>query len=269
MAVATISRDLGSGGRDIGRETSSKLGYRFLDHEGILARLKAAGHKWERLAAGLDEHTPRLWEKYDWSYRGFVSLVQSTILDEAAADNVVIIGRGANYLLQDIPFALRVRVVAPLEIRIERIAAREGIDEDSARWLVERTDRQRAGFLLALYGKDGKDPEDYDMVFDSGSMPPDEIASTMETLLSQKELLKDAKTLHRLKLEALAADIKARLFTALPFFMSTLDVSTEEDGQSILVRGVVHLPREREMVIKEARKVAGEVPVRFELRYRQ
>ncbi|MGA2401864.1 MAG: cytidylate kinase-like family protein [Syntrophobacteraceae bacterium] len=267
MAVLTISRDLGSGGREVGLKVSSSLGYRFLDHEGILARLKAAGHKWEKWTEGFDEHTPRIWEKYDWSYHGYVAMAQSTIMNEAASDRVVIMGRGGTYLLKGVPFALRVRVVALLEQRLARVSEREGIDEESARWLIAKTDRERAGFLLTVYGRDGKDPAGYDLVFDSSTMSIDEICSVIAGVLCEKDRLKDEKSMRALKLRALAAEIKARLFTTLPFFMSTLEV--EFDGEAICVRGVVRLPRERELIMNESRKMAGEAPLRFELKYRQ
>jgi hypothetical protein len=246
---------------------SNGLGYRFVDREIILAGLKAAGHKWEKWTEGLDEHTPRVWEKYDWSYRGFVAMVKSTIMNEAAADRVIVMGRGANYLLQGVSFALRARVVAMLEERVARISEREGIDEDSARWLIERTDRERAGYLLTVYGRDGKFPADYDVVFDSSTMPIDTIAAAITGLLLEKDRLMDEISMHALKMRALAASIEARLFTALPFFMSTLEV--EFDGEAVCVRGVVRLPRERARVMEEAGKVAGDAPLKFELRYRQ
>ncbi len=172
MAVVTVSRDLGSGGREVAWALEKDPGYRYLDHEAILERIKSAGHRWEKWAQDFDEHPPRLWEKYDWSYRGFTALVQSTILDEACEDRVTIMGRGANYLLRDTPFALSIRVTAPLESRVARFAERESIDRDSARWLIEKTDRERAGFLYTVYARDGKDPTDYDMVFNSGANVP-------------------------------------------------------------------------------------------------
>ena len=267
MAVLTISRDLGSGGREVGLMLSSSLGYRFVDRERILARLKAAGHKWEKWTEGLDEHTPRVWEKYDWSYSGFVAMVQSEILDEAASNRVIIMGRGGNYLLKGVPFALRVRIVELFEERVARVSEREGTDEESARWLIERTDRERAGFLLTAYGRDGKDPADYDFVFDSTATPIDRIAADIAGLLSEKDRLIDEKSMSALKMKALAADIKARLSTTLPFFMPTLEV--EFDGEAIRVRAVVRLPRERTLVMNEAGKIAGEAPLKFELRYRQ
>jgi cytidylate kinase len=267
MAVLTISRDLGSGGREVAQAISAALAYRFLDREEILAHIRAAGHKWEKWAEEFDEHSPRLWEKFDWSYRGFLALVQSTILNEATTGKVIVIGRGGNFLLKDIPFVLRLRVVAPLDVRIQRIADRESIDRDSAIWLLERTDRERAGFLYFAYGKNGKDPRDYDFVFDSGSTPIDEIVAIVEKILAEKDALQTDESLLTLRMKALAADIKAHLFTNVPFFMSTLDV--EFSGGEISVRGVVRLPRERELITKIARNMAGEVPVKTEIRYRQ
>jgi len=267
MAVLTISRELGSGSREVGSILSKGLEYKLVDRERILADLKAAGHKWERWTEGLDEHTPKVWEKYDWSYRGFVAMVQSTIMNEAASDRVIVIGRGGNYLLKGVPFALRVRVVALLEDRVSRICKREGIDEDSVRRLIERTDRERAGFLISVYGRDGKDPLDYDLVFDSSTMPIDRIAAAITELLAEKDLLRDEKSISALKMRALAASIEARLLTKLPFFMSTLEV--EFDGEAVRVRGVVRLPRERALVMGEAEQMAGDVPLKFELRYRQ
>jgi cytidylate kinase len=267
MAVLTISRDLGSGGREVALMLSSSLGYRFVDRERILARLKAAGHKWEKWTEGLDEHTPRVWEKYDWSYRGFVAMVQSEILNEAASNRVIIMGRGGNYLLKGVPFALSVRIIAPVEQRVAWVSNREEIDEDSARWLIERTDRERAGFLLTVYGRDGKDPADYDFVFDSTATPIDGIAASITELLSEKDSFIDEKSASALKMRALAADVRARLYTTLPFFMPTLEV--EFDGEAICVRGIVRLPKERTLVMNETEKMAGEAPLRFELRYRQ
>jgi hypothetical protein len=267
MAVVTISRDLGTGGRKAGRMLADAVGYELLDHESILAAVKAAGHKWEKWVDGMDEHSPRLWERYDWSYRGSISLIKSIILNAAAAGNVIIIGRGGNYLLEGIPFVLRTRFIAPLDTRIAKVAERESIDRDSAHWLIEKTDRERAGFLFAAYGKDGTDPADYDIVFDVGTMPLDQIVVSMPALLPEKDRLKDESSFRALQMKSLAANIKSRLLTVLPFFMQTLDV--EFDGKSILVWGTVRIPREHEQVEKEARKAAGAAPIRFELRYRQ
>lgn len=266
MAVVTISRDLGSGGSEVGRELADTVGYRYLNHEGILTRVKAVGAKWEKWAQDFDEHSPRLWEKYDWSYRGYIALMQSIIMEEAVLDRVVVIGRGANYLLRGTPFVLSVRIVAPVAGRASRLSQRESIDRDSARLLIERTDRERSGFLYMVYGRNGKSTEDYDLSFDSGSTSLPEILTSIQTHMPGKDSLRDEPSRRTLQMKTLAARIKARLLTGLPFFLATLEVTW--DGDCITVRSVVRL-RERERVENEAKSLAGDTPIKFELRYRQ
>ncbi len=267
MAVLALSREMGSGGREIGLLTAKSLGYGFVDRERIFLRIKQAGHKWDKWSQGMDEHNPRVWERFDWSYRSFVAMVQGAIMKEAASGGVVIMGRGGNFLLRGVPFVLRVRVVASLEERITRVSLREGIDEDSAGQLIEKTDREREGFLHTVYGRDGKAPEDYDLHLDTTGVPLERIADKIRGLLLEKDRMVDEKAMKGLEMRGLAYDIKARLFTGLPFFMPTLDV--EFDGESILVRGVVRLPKERALVMEQAEKYGGKAPIRFELRYRQ
>ena len=65
MAILTISREYGSGGREIGRAVSSQLGYTYEDRLTLLAALRAADPSWERFGDEYDEHKPSLWERFD------------------------------------------------------------------------------------------------------------------------------------------------------------------------------------------------------------
>ncbi len=58
MAILTVSRQFGSGGREIGRRVADDLGYAYVDRESILEGIRAAGEKWEKWGKGLDEHCP-------------------------------------------------------------------------------------------------------------------------------------------------------------------------------------------------------------------
>ena len=159
------------------------LGYRYVDRESILADIRKDGPKWEQWAGDLDEHCPTVWEKYDWSYRGFAALMQLHILEHAQQGGVVIMGRGGNFVLKDVPHAYRIRVTAPLEVRMERIVKREGVDRDTARWLCEKTDSERACFLHAIYGGQWDDPAEYDRVFSvTGQSVDAEVAAITEVL---------------------------------------------------------------------------------------
>ena len=124
MATLTISREYGSGGFEIGRRVAERLGYEFVDKERLFQDMERAGSRWARVAKEVDEVCPTLWERHDWQYRGYVAQMENLILQYALNDNVVIIGRGGSFLLQGVPFCLRVRLVASLEARLEAILAR-------------------------------------------------------------------------------------------------------------------------------------------------
>ncbi|GKT08522.1 AAA family ATPase [Desulforhabdus sp. TSK] len=266
MAILSVSREFGSGGREIGQKVAESLGYEYVDKESILSEIRTLGDKWEKWAKDLDEHSPSIWEKYDWSFRGFGAMIQKTILTHAAGDNVVIMGRGGGFLLKGIPHALSIRVVAPLDARVERIMKRDSVDQGMARWLAEKVDRERVGFIRALYGKEVNDPSEFDFTFDTGKMSVEEVAAAVMELLRDRDGRKTEAAQKTLLMRAEAVRIKAAILTNPAFLLPTFDV--EYDGKQLVLRGVVHNPKEHSRVEDFARKLAGELPVKCELHYR-
>lgn len=266
MAILTTSRQLGSGSREIREAIVSWLGYQSINKETILDEIRPLGKNWERWAEELDRTCPSIWEKYDWSFKGFGALVQSILLGHALKDNVCLTGRGANFLLEDIPNAFRVRIVAPMDERIKRISKRESVSQETAQWLAEAADRDSAGFVLALYGKTWNDPKYYDAVFDSGVLSIEEIAAKVKETLLARDSLKTEHSQNVLKLRYIAAKIKAAIFTEPRLYVPTLDVEPSET--ELVLRGIVHNPKQHRFVEETAREIAGEVPIRCELRQR-
>lgn len=266
MAILSISREFGSGGREMGQKIAQSLGYEYVDKDSILSEMRTLGHKWETWAKELDEHCPTVWEKYDWSFRGFGAMLQKTILTHAAKDNVVIMGRGGGFLLKGIPHALSIRVVAPLDEKLARITKRDSVDQGMARWLMEKVDNGRACFIRALYGKEVSDPAEYDFTFDTGKMTIEEVTAAVIELLRERDQRKTEESQKTLLMRAEAVRIKAAILTNPAFLLPTLDV--EYDGGRLVLRGVIHNPKEHARVEDFARKLAGELPFKCELHYR-
>lgn len=264
-AVLTISREFGSGGREIGQAVARELGYEYMDRDTLLADIRKDGPKWEQWAKDLDEHCPTVWEKYDWSYRGFAALMQLHILEHAQQGGVVIMGRGGNFVLKDVPHAYRIHVTAPLEIRRERIMKREDVDRDTAQWLCEKTDNERACFLHAIYGGRWDDPAEYDRVFSMKSQSVDaEVAEITEFLKNMPVTGEAVRSLH---IRTTAAKVRAGIATNPKFFIPVFDVLPL--GEGLVLRGVTHTPTEHKRIEDEAKRLAGEVPIRCELHYRK
>jgi YjbE family integral membrane protein len=264
-AILTISREFGSGGREIGQAVAGALGYDYVDRDLILAEIRKDGPKWEQWAKDLDEHCPTVWEKYDWSYRGFAALIQLHLLEQAERGGVVIMGRGGNFVLKDVPHAYRIRVTAPLEVRMERIVQREGVDRETAHWLCGKTDNERACFLHAIYGGRWDDPAEYDRVFSvQGRSVEAEVAAITEVLRNMPVAGEAVRSLH---IRTMAAKVRAGIATNPKFFIPVFDVLPA--GQGLVLRGITHTPKEHQRIEDEAKRLAGEVPLRCELHYRK
>uniref|UniRef100_A0A7C3ZAL5 BON domain-containing protein n=1 Tax=Desulfobacca acetoxidans TaxID=60893 RepID=A0A7C3ZAL5_9BACT len=266
MAILAISREYGSGGREIGRRVAERLGYQFIDKERLFRDLDAAGGRWGRLAREVDEVCPTLWERHDWQYRGYVAQLEALILTYAASDNVVLIGRGSPFLLQSVPYCLKVRVVAPLEARIERIILRESLDQEGAARLIERVDRERACYIKANYGVDWDLEKFYDLTLNTGALTYSQVIDILVPALADKDRLATPAARAHVQDLALAYRVKARIACDPRLLVPTLKVELE--GGMVVVSGIIHTPKDEKLLKEIAREACGDRPVRFALHRR-
>lgn len=266
MAILAMSREYGSGGRDIGRMVAARLGYDFVDKERLFRDLDAKGPRWGRVAREVDEVCPTLWERHDWQYRGYVALLESLLLEYAAKDDVVIIGRGGFILLKDVPYALKVRLIAPLEVRVETIMVRESLSREAAERLIAQVDNERACYLRANYGVDWAADEYYDLVLNTGHLSYEEVTDLLVRELVARDALATPEAKAHLANLALAARLKARIATDPRVLIPTLEVRLEDSTP--VVSGIIHTPKEERLIREMTREVLGDRPVRFELHHR-
>jgi cytidylate kinase len=266
MAILTISREYGSGGREIGLTVADQLGYQFVDKERLFQDLEQAGPRWVRVAKEVDEVCPTLWERHDWQYRGYVSQIEDLILEYAVDDNVVIIGRGGSALLQGVPFCLRVRLIAPMEARLPAIMARERLTREAAARLIAQVDGERACYIKANYGSNWDAEDVYDLTLNTASLTYARVVDILVENLAAKDRLATPEARARLALVALGYRLKARIATDPRVLVPTLQVFPA--GDTLVVSGIVHSPKELHLLQEIARGVCGDRPVRFDLHRR-
>jgi cytidylate kinase len=266
MAIITISREFGSSGKEIGQSLAEGLGYEYIDRGKIIDDMKALGKEWGKLGEEFDERRPNVWERYDWSFRGFVALTQSILLNYGLKDRVVLMGRGWNVLFKNVPYTLRVRISMPIEARIARLMREEDFTRDSASWIIEKADKEMTDVIYWIYGKGWDDPLEYDMRFDLGVKNEQEVIGIIKEALIKKEELNTEEAQKALRMQAIAAKVKAGIATNPNFLIPTLDVKAA--GETIVLQGIIHNPKEKEHIEKEARRLAGDIPIEFGLHYR-
>ena len=90
-----------------------------------------------------------------------------TILRLAKLGNVIIIGRGSNVITARLGCAFHVRLVAPLEKRVEHVEQTEHLDRKAALEFIAREDEGRKRYLRKYYKKDINDPLQYHLVINT------------------------------------------------------------------------------------------------------
>ena len=266
MAIVLITYAFGSGAEEIGHVIEKELGYEYVALGEILKEATQEGKRWERFSVEYGEDMPNMWERYDWSYLGYIALAQRLLLEHALKDNVIIMTRGAYYLMQGIPHVLSVRVVAPLDKRIRRVMEKENMGTETAGLLVEHADREAAAVTQQLYGKKWDDPDAYEIIFDTSVHGMDHIVNVVKGLITEKDKLKTREAQRQIEMRALAAKIKAVIFTNPRFLIPTLEVKAGQDG--IVMRGVARSIKEHKAIDEEVKKISGETPVTCEIHYR-
>jgi cytidylate kinase len=166
MSIVAMSETIGSGGTEIGRALAGALGWEFADREIITKAAEAFGEAVMDLRHATEER-PTLWDRFRQSQRRYLTYVEATVLEMAARDNVVLIGRASTVILRDVPHALRVRVIAPERVRAERIERQLGLTADGAREYIHDADRDLAARVRFLYHVDWEDPLLYDVVINT------------------------------------------------------------------------------------------------------
>ena len=266
MAILSISREYSSGGEEIGRAVAEELHYEYVNTGRLSQVIQRAGKKWGDISREFDEIPPSFWERFDWEYRGYVTLVEANILEYAQRNRLVVLGRGSHILLQDVPYALKVRIIAPLEKRIERTMDLDRLDRRAALAKIEKTDRDHDNYLKANYGQEWNDTRYYDLVLNTGIQTYEQVVQLLVKALQEADLRTTPEAEQRLRDQAVTARIKAELFTDPQIFVPTLEVF--HDGSEVVLRGVVHSPKEYHHLEETARSFAHGLPIRNELHYR-
>jgi len=264
MAIVTISRKCGTGAREVARAVAKRLRYEFVGKESIYKKIEEHGKEWLDWVARLDDRAPTLLERYDQSHAAYLALVEHCIYGNALRNNVVILGRGGNYLLEKIPYSLRVRITASEEDRGRVLCDRFGIDEAAARKIVRQSDHERSIYINRAYHRNWDNPDDYDMVLNSGRMGFDELVARIVNEIPARDKLFTPETEERLRRLELAARVKAEIVTRFSMFIRTLEV--HHDGTAIVLRGVCLLTKEKTRELMEtAMRSAGSTRIRNEL----
>lgn len=187
-----ISREVGAGGHEIALAVGERLGWPVFGKE--LLHLMAGDDAFRKpIYASLDERDTSWLESMlqplmnsNFVRDDYFRRLSETVLAIARKGNAVFVGRAVDMILPA-DVGLRVRVIAPLKMRVDRVAAREHVDREQAEREIDWLEEDRAAYIRRHFGVDVGDPRRYDLVINLGRLTRPEAA---EIVVRAHELLK-------------------------------------------------------------------------------
>lgn len=183
--VLTVSREFGSGGGRIAKMVAEQLGWKLLDSE-LIEAIARAGHVDPNVVSHFDEHVESwLGRMNRQAMRGaalaagvvpdkdtcfdpdVMRELSRQIIEQAYADgNCVIVGRGAQCILQRKKDVYHVFIYAPFCSRVNRLRTRlgPGVNVEER---ISAVDGDRAHYLRQHFGKEWNNPHLYDLMISS------------------------------------------------------------------------------------------------------
>jgi cytidylate kinase len=188
MAVITISRQFGAGGKTLGKMVAKELGYTFADQQIIqkIAETANVSPHWvesiekeagTRLTKVIDHVVSMRWvDRVLKEERGYIDeeiyldylvVIISQVAEEG---NAVIIGRGSQYILDDHPDAWHILLVDEVENRVKFMMENYDLSGKEAGKIVTKEDKRRMSFYGKLGKADFDNPGLYHLVLNMGRL---------------------------------------------------------------------------------------------------
>ncbi|MDD4369728.1 MAG: cytidylate kinase-like family protein [Anaerostipes sp.] len=200
--VITIGRQYGSGGHLIGKKLAEELDIPFYDSELLKVAAKESGIC-EEIFESFDEKPTTsflyslVMDPYSLGYNSnsfdlplnhkvFLAAFD-TIKDIASKGPCVIVGRCADYALEDFDNCVSVFIHAPFEARIKRIQEEYGVPENKSKEALIKKDKQRASYYNYYSSNKWGDAKSYDFSLDSQFLGIDGTVELIKDIIDRKE----------------------------------------------------------------------------------
>jgi cytidylate kinase len=186
MAIITISRGSMSGGEALAQCLSTTLDYPIVARDVLVAAAKKLDVSEEILTQKI-VRGPGVWESLTSNRRLYVVAVQAAIAEHLDKGNLVYHGHAGHLLLKGVPTVLRVRLIAPLGMRVRSVMQQQRLNRESAIEYIARVDNERIRWTQFIYGVDWSDPSIYDLVINLENMSMQTACATIAAIAKQPE----------------------------------------------------------------------------------
>jgi len=217
MPIITISRGSCSGGTRLAEALHERLGWKVLSQEDVSTAAAQAYRMTEQeLFRGL--YLPaNFFERFTHRKTRYLLATQATVTELLADGNGIYHGLAGQFLFADLCNAFKVRIVAPMEFRIETAMQRFGLKKDEARRHIQDADEYRSRWGRQIFHADITDADLYDLVVNLESVNIDMAATMIAEIMEGDDYQPTPQCIQDYQDFALERRVRAELFFNSPF----------------------------------------------------
>lgn len=268
MPIITVSRQEGSYGDVIAAILARNMGLELITREKVHEVAQSCDSEYSEACGDYElEHGPGFFERIFFDKTSYTSLFQALTYEQAGKGNVIILGRGAQMVFQEIPSVFKLRVVAPTKVRVERVKARYGFSSGRAEEYVRKHDHDRTTLETSVFGRDPGDWSLYDIIVNTAHYDSGSAAEVVQCAVEKKVTGEDqGELIEKLKNMGFAKRIETLVRRKLtPVVARNLEVEAGLGGE-VTLTGSIRSIQDREKAQKIAQEYPGVTSVKNELK---
>jgi cytidylate kinase len=229
MSVVIISGESHCQRKEIAEKVAEALGYGCIGRELLTTASQKYSVPEEKLEEALRDPSTFL-ERFSNARTRHLAYFQACLTAALNEDNVVYYGETAHMFVSEVSHVLKVRLMADLDQRMASKMQEEGTPEKRARDLLLKEGEQRRKWSLSVFGVDGMDSGQFDLVINVSKTGPERAANIIvETALDVK-FQPITYSVKAMQDQELASRVRAALIDAYP------DVSVTARNGDISIR---------------------------------
>jgi cytidylate kinase len=264
MPVIAMTQEMATLGKDVALGVCEALGLQQVRHE-VGDVVAGKMHVKKALIRRIREGKASKIEKWAADEKTISIFTAEEVYDLAVKGNVLIRGWGGTLLLKNVPHIPRVRVCAPMELRVQRLMERlETDDEELARREIQVDDAARAGRMEEAFDVKWGDPTLYDLTLNTERVSIAQCVEEVLALLGSPAF--EETPASRQILTDLALQARARAALRLDERTDGIDIDIQVRAGEIRLRGIVVDEREKAHCGEVVERLPGAKAVRNELR---
>jgi Cytidylate kinase-like family len=231
-----------------------------LTREDLIAVVNTYGELANRVVAAIEKAT-RDYGRFSALRRPYKILMQRALLGYIRQGDVAYFGYSGHLLIPGITHAVRVRIIAPVEMRVRMLMNRENLTPEAARERIHEVDDERSRWTRFMYGKSIRDPQLFDLCINLDRVSFSTACDILRSVVQQDEFKPTPESLAAVENRYLSACVMAALLDNRKTFELEVGV-TAHDGR-VVVEGPYLEESDRAILVDIARAVPGVAEVQY------